>query len=114
VFALLSQPLLSALSPAGRGALEFLPFPHRSLDLPWSLGSAQFLAISASTPRQAEATALVHFLSSPGVTTRLAQVTGRPFFAWNQSDQRSPVVLPDWVGRINDPLVRGLAEALAK
>ncbi|MEI8095297.1 MAG: hypothetical protein WCG80_13895 [Spirochaetales bacterium] len=112
-FALLSESLLSALSPATRATLEFLPLPHRAGDPTWNLGSAQFLAVSKTSAHSAEAERLVHFLTSPGVTTRLTQATGLPFFAWNTDNGHSPLVLPDWSTLINQPDVQALAQALA-
>jgi ABC-type glycerol-3-phosphate transport system substrate-binding protein len=113
VFALMNESQLTALRPATRAALEFLPFPRRASDGPWSLGSAHFLAVSAKTAHPDEAKQLVQFLTSPGVTERLAQITGRPFFAW-KAQGKAPTVLPDWSSRANDPAFRALAEELAK
>jgi ABC-type glycerol-3-phosphate transport system substrate-binding protein len=113
VFALMNESQLTALKPATRAALEFLPFPHRASDGPWNLGNAHFLAVSAKTAHPEEAKRLVQFLTSPGVTERLAELTGRPFFAWKAQGQ-APTVLPDWSSRANDPEFRALAEVLAK
>jgi len=113
LFALLSEPQLSALAPETRVALEFLPFPRRSGDPLWSLGNAQLLAVSSRTKRSTEANLVVRYLTSPGVTERLAGTTGRPFFAWKAEDGRAPLVLPDWTSRVNEQGFRTLAEELA-
>lgn len=113
-FALVSEPLVSALSPATRTALEFFPLPKRAEDPPWNLGRAQILGISARTTHRDEALLLVRFLTSPGVTARLVQATGRPFFAWTQAAEKPPVWVPDWAARMQDPGVFRLAQDLAR
>ena len=111
-FALLSAPLLSALPPAARGDLEYLPLPKREADPPWSLGRIQLLGVRALGPHLEDAKLLGIYLSSPGVTARLSQATGRPFFAWNQDSGKTPVVVPDWAA--SDPAVLQLAGKVGK
>jgi len=111
LFALLNEQQLTALKPETRAMLEFLRFPRRAADGLWNLGNADFLAVSASTAYPTQAALVVHFLTSPGVTARLARATGRPFFSWTSDS--APVVLPDWTSRANDPAFRALAQELA-
>ena len=112
-FALLSEPLLTALPPAARAQLEFLPLPKRAADPFWSLGRAQWLVVSAASKHLEEAKLVLQYLSSPGVTQRLTQVTGRPFFAWNAATGKAPLVVPDWAARITDPAVAQLAKQIS-
>jgi len=114
VFALISEPQLTALSVETRSRLEFLPFPRRPGDGPWSLGNAEFLAVSSTARVPAQAAGLIRFLTSPGTMGRLAGVTGRPFFAWNAADGKAPVVLADWTSQANEPGFRALSAELTK
>lgn len=108
VFAIISQTQLSSLGPATRASLEYLPFPHRQDEPSWSLGSAQYLAIRADTRAAAAARELLRFLTSPGVTARLAAATGRPFFSWS-ADGRAPSAFGAWIEKVNTPELDELA-----
>lgn len=95
-FALVSSTHLPYAPRARLAALEYLAFPRRAGDEPWSVGQATFLGVSASTKESQAARQLVRFLSSPGIRTRLVELAGRPFFAWDPKTRKSPTVLPDW------------------
>lgn len=112
-FALVNESMVTAIAPQVRGQLEFLRFPRKKSDTPWNVGSAHFLAVSSTSSHADAAAELVHFLTSPGVTARLAQATGRPFFSW-KADGTAPMVLPDWTSRANDQAFRDLATQLLK
>jgi hypothetical protein len=128
VFAILGEAHFTALSPATRELLEFLPFPRRAGSAPWTVGSAMFLAIPAgdgvetggwmdrgdSMARIVAAGTLVRYLSSPGVSGRLAKATGLPFFAWNPESGRAPIVIGAWYDMVNTPDFQALAEFLVR
>jgi len=96
-FALVSAEYLSPIPEARRGELEFLPFPRRPDDAPWSIGSATFLGALPGTAKLEAAQILVRFLSSPGVTEELTRASGKPFFSWNAKSGEFPLVLPAWL-----------------
>lgn len=109
-FGLVSTKNLPAISPKGRAALEYLPFPHRTQDSAWSVGLATYLGIGKTTREVAAARRLVQFLTSPGITSRLSELTGRPFFAWDPKTRLSPRVLPDWSAAAMSPAYDALAK----
>lgn len=102
-FGLVSADMLSAISPKGRASLEYLPFPRRSQDGNWSIGSAAYLGVAAGSRELEASRLLVRFLSSPGVTSRLAELTARPFFAWDAKKGGSPTVIADWTSAAMSP-----------
>jgi len=112
VFAILSAPQLTALSQATRSRLEYLPFPRSAGATPWAVGSATYLATSSKSEKKAAAGSLVRYLSSPGVTSRLAKATGRPFFAWDAESGQPPVVIGAWYDEANTPDFQTLARYL--
>lgn len=96
VFALVSADYMGPLSQAPEGLLEFLPFPRRSPDEAWSIGSAAFIGAHESSAAPQAAALLVRFLTSPGVTAELTRLTGRPYFGWAPQTGTPPRVLPAW------------------
>ena len=102
-FAIVSSRLLSAMSPKGRAALDYLPFPSESAKGSWSVGRATFMGTSKSTKEKDAAKLLEKFLSSPGITSRLAEITGKPFFAWDPKTGLSPAVLQNWTAASSTP-----------
>ena len=96
-FALVSAEYLSPIPEARRGELEFLPFPRRPGDAPWSIGSATFLGALPGTDNLESARLLVRFLSSPGIAEELTRLTGKPFFSWIAKSGAFPTVVPAWL-----------------
>jgi ABC-type glycerol-3-phosphate transport system substrate-binding protein len=111
-FALVSAAYMSPISPATRSALVYLPFPRRPDDGPWSVGQASYVGVSATTKEAEAARGLLRFLTSPGITSRLAGLTARPFFAWDPKTGASPTVLPDWSAGAQTPAYEALAREL--
>jgi hypothetical protein len=111
-FALDSSTHLPYAPRVKLAALEYLAFPKRAEDGPWSVGQATFLGVSATTKETEAARQLVRFLSSPGITTKLVELTGRPFFAWDPKTGKSPTVLPDWSTEGSNYPLDALAKAL--
>jgi ABC-type sugar transport system, periplasmic component len=109
-FALISAERLSAISPRGRASLEYLPFPRRLQDEDWSIGAASYIGVAKGSHEPEAARLLVKFLSSPGITSRLAELTAQPFFSWAASSGASPTVLADWSNAAMSPSYAGLAE----
>jgi ABC-type glycerol-3-phosphate transport system substrate-binding protein len=95
-FALVNESNLSPLPPETLRRLEFLRFPRGQSDVSWTIGSAAWLAASVNTKHPEETLALLRFLSSPGVTSELTALTGRPFFAWNPETGKAPTILASW------------------
>lgn len=117
LFALISAGQLSALEPAVRSRLEYLRFPARPGDPAWTIGSASYLGLGpgleGSPPAKKEAAGLlIRYLSSPGVTQRLGELTGKPFFAWDAATGRSPLVLAAWPDAALSPSYEALAREL--
>ncbi len=109
-FALVSAEYLSPIPPQRRNRLEFLAFPHRSEDPAWSVGSAVWIGVSASTPAPEAARLLVRYLTSPGVTDTLTKLTGQPFFSWDAKSGEMPAVSPNWTLADQSPEYRALVE----
>ncbi len=96
VFGLVSDQHLAAISPKGRSELEYLPFPRRPSDEAWSVGNATFIGVATAVKEKKSAELLVKYLSSPGVTQRLAGMVAKPFFAWKPDTGKTSLVLKDW------------------
>lgn len=111
VFALVSAEYLEPIPANRRAELEFLPFPRRPGDGPWSIGSATFLGILPRCTAPEEAATLLRFLTSPGVTEDLTRATGKPFFAWDAKSGAYPQVLPAWLEAAATPAFDALARA---
>jgi hypothetical protein len=110
-FALISADRLSAITPEGRVSLEYLGFPHRPQDGSWSIGAACYLGVAKGSREPEASRLLVKFLSSPGVTSRLAELTARPFFSWEARTGASPTVLADWSNAALSPAYAALDSA---
>ena len=105
------------MEPATRSQLEYLRFPARPEDEDWTIGSASYLGlgfgVTNDTPAGLEASRLlIRYLSSPGVTSRLAALTGKPFFAWDSATGRSPLVLAAWLDAALTPHYEAMARDL--
>lgn len=117
LFALISAEQLTALEPSVRSRLEYLRFPTRSGDAVWTIGSASYLGLGpglreAPGAKKDAARLLIRYLSSPGVTGRLSELTGKPFFAWDAATGRSPQVLAAWSDAALSPAYEALAREL--
>jgi len=117
LFALISPPLFSALDGATRAELEFFPFPGSraaaggaSGTPAWTIGTVWSLGVAASSAHPREASTLLAYLTSPGVTAILSKRLGRPFFAWKTKPGDAPRVLPDWYGAANTPELERLTK----
>ncbi len=108
-FAIMNDTQLTAIPPALRRDLVFLPFPGSVQSESWLIGSVHFLAIPETSRKQRAANALRDYLSGEEVTTRLSGSTGRPFFSWAVYEGTPPEVLDAWISRANTPELHALA-----
>lgn len=110
-FALVSAAYLGPIRNENLPLIEFLPFPRRAGDAPWTIGSATCLAVSAGTKHRREARLLVRYLTSPGVTARLTGLTGSPFFSWSPATGKASQVIPGWEKAALTPEYQALSKA---
>lgn len=101
-FALVSSAYMGPLEGSNLEKVELLPFPGQTTG-GWSVGSAVFLGVSKDTTHPEEARLLVRFLTSPGITQELTRLTDRPYFSWDASSGKLPLVLPSWADAAMTP-----------
>ena len=82
-FTLLSENLITSLSPESRNVIGFLPFPGNAEgeSTLWSIGSIMYLGIPSSTLQKKEAEEFMQFLRSSGATGRLSMNLLFPFYS---------------------------------
>jgi hypothetical protein len=97
VFALVSDEYLAPITPEARKSLLFLPFPRRTEDGPWTIGSATYLGLLRGRTAPEAGELLLRFLSSPGITEELSRLTGKPYFSWDPKSGKVPEVIPAWL-----------------
>jgi ABC-type glycerol-3-phosphate transport system substrate-binding protein len=113
VFALISPLFLSAFPEETRRQLEYFPFPgsRNGSEGSWNIGSVYVIGAARTSPKQAEASILIRYLTSPGVTAVLSSRLGRPFFSWSFDTTRAPEVVSDWYTGANTPEFKVLEDA---
>ncbi|TVQ27538.1 MAG: hypothetical protein EA383_02375 [Spirochaetaceae bacterium] len=107
-FSIMNETMLTALPPQNRRNMIFVPFPGSATNDPWTVGSVHYLGVLTEASNRRTARALITYLRTADVTTRLSETTGRPFFSWD-TGETPPQILDAWIDRANTPELNALA-----